>query len=200
MLFVSNKGTAYVPEEGQVTATFGPYLSKTNFGDIKSGIESSYESGVGVIAVGDISSSGGLELGFFYMPRTFLREQASKLLVEATNAMHLSMGYRRWLARYFSYSLSFYSSYSMGTVRTIYKDIPLESNVATSARDVTEYGLDGSLQGDLWSNNILAIVLQGRYSLSLTNKQGEESDQYGFLIALRYFVQSEKALEKRPRF
>jgi hypothetical protein len=198
LLFLTEQSLAYDPVEGQVTATFGPYYSKTNFAGVNSGINSSYLGGVGLIAVGDINQKGSLEIGMFYNPRMFFREQGTQLIAEKTQVMHISMGYRRWINLYFSTSLAFYSSYSMGAREIVYSDFPVGLEIDTSARDITEYGLDWSIQGDLWSHDKLAVVFESRYSLSVTSKHDEKSDQYGFLLGLRYLVQDEKKVESRP--
>ncbi len=198
LLFHTEKSFSYDPVEGQVTATLGPYYAKTNYAGINSDINSSYLGGIGLIAVGDINQNGSLEIGMFYVPQMFFREQGAQLLAEKTQVMHISMGYRRWINPYFSTSLSFFSSYSMGVPQVVYSDLPVGSEIDTSARDITEYGLDWSIQGDLWSYDKIAIIFEGRYSLSATSKPNEKSDQYGFLLGLRYLVQDEKKIEARP--
>ncbi len=198
LLFFSEKSLAYEPVEGQVNATLGPYYAKTNFAGVNSGINSSYLGGLGLIAVGDINPKGSLEIGMFYLPQVFFREQGTQLIAEKTQLMHISMGYRHWLNPYFSTSLAFYSSYSMGEPQTIYSEFPSGSEIDTSARDITEYGVDFSVQGDLWSHDKFAIIFEGRYSLALTSKQNEKSDQYGFMLGIRYLVQAEKKVESRP--
>lgn len=199
LLFLTGKSFAYDPEEGQVTATLGPYFNKTNFGNIDSTINSSYSSGVGLIALGDINPQGSLEIGMFYTPQMFFRKQETQLICEKTQIMHISMGYRRWINPYFSTSLAFYSAYTMGDPEIIYSDFPKGQEIDTSARDTTEYGIDWSVQGDLWSGDKLAMVFETRYSYSVTNKHDENSDQYGFLLGLRYLVQEEKKVVPRPR-
>jgi len=199
LLFLTGKSFAYDPVEGQVTATLGPYYSRTNYGGLGSDFNSSYRGGVGLIAVGDFNDHASLEISMFYMPQTFFREvDATQRIVEEIQVMHIGMGYRRWWSPYFSTSLAFYSSYSMGEPKTIYSDFPPGAAVDTSARDITEYGFDLSAQGDLWNQDRFGIVLEGRYSLALTNKTGEQSDQYGLMIGLRYMVQEEKQIIEPP--
>lgn len=181
-----------------MTATVGPYYSRTNYGGFSSDINSSFKGGMGLIAVGDFNDHASLEISMFYIPQTFFREDQTYRIAEKTQVMHIGMGYRRWLSPYLSTSLAFYSSYSMGVIDTIYTDVPVGVDVDTSARDITEYGLDLSLQGDLWNQDRLAVVLEGRYSLSLTSKRGEKSDQYGAMIGLRYMVQEEKQVIAPP--
>jgi hypothetical protein len=200
LLFLTGKSYAYDPVEGQVTATLGPYYSRTNYAGFNSDINSSFKGGTGLIAVGDFNDHASLEISMFYIPQTFFREFEGYRIAEKTQIMHIGMGYRRWLSPYLSTSLAFYSSYSMGVIDTIYTDVPVGVDVDTSARDITEYGLDLSLQGDLWSSehDKWAVVLEGRYSLSLTSKRGEKSDQYGGMIGLRYMVQEEKQVIAPP--
>ncbi len=198
MLFLTGKTFAYDPVEGQVTATLGPYYSRTNYAGFNSDTNSSFKSGVGLIAVGDFNSHSSLEISMFYFPQMFFRDSDGYRIAEKSQVIHIGMGYRRWLAAYFSTSLAFYSSYTMGEPETIYSSVPAGIYVDTSARDITEYGLDWSVQGDIWNQDRLAVVLEGRYSLSFTSKPGEKSDQYGALIGLRYMVQEEKRVIAPP--
>lgn len=181
-----------------MTATLGPYYARTNYAGFSSDINSSFKGGVGLIAVGDFNPHSSLEISMFYIPQTFFREVDSYRIAEKMQVMHIGMGYRRWLGSYLSTSLAFYSSYTMGERETIYTNVPPTMDVDTSARDITEYGIDWSVQGDLWNQDRLAVVLEARYSLSLTSKQGEKSDQYGAMIGLRYMVQEEKQVIAPP--
>jgi hypothetical protein len=198
LLFLPALSSAYDPVEGQVTATLGPYFSRTNYGHFESDINSSFQQGIGLIAVGDFNDHASLEISMFYMPQMFFRKIDDYLLAERTQLIHIGMGYRRWLSPYLSASLAFYSSYSMGSPEIIYSNVPANIDADTSARDITEYGFDFSLQGDLWSSDLLAVVLEGRYSASVTSKKDEKSDQYGVLIGLRYMVQEEKQVIAPP--
>lgn len=198
MLFLTGKSFAYDPVEGQVTATLGPIYTRTNYGGFNSEFNSSFKGGTGLVVLGDFNEHASLEISMFYMPQMFFREVDGLRIVEKTQLMHIGMGYRRWLSPYFSTSLAFYSSYSMGDPETIYTEFPATDKIDTSARDITEYGVDFALQGDLWSQDRLAVILEGRYSLSLTNKKGEKSDQYGAMLGLRYMVQEEKRVIAPP--
>lgn len=197
LLFFNLNCFAYEPEEGKVTATLGPFYSRTNYGGGNSGSNVAFLGGAGVVAVGDINKNGSLEVGMFYSPRVFFREHTDLLIAEKTQAMHISMGYRRWINSYFSTSLSFYSSYSMGDPVVIYSDFTSGTEIDTSARDVTEYGLDGSMQADLITYDKVTLIFSGRYSLSLTSKDNERADQFGFFLGLRFLVQEDKKIESR---
>ncbi|MNY64663.1 hypothetical protein D3C86_2018080 [compost metagenome] len=77
----------------------------------------------------------------------------------------------------------------MGDVEILHDNFPPGKQITTTARKTTETGLDWALQAELWSKNRFALVVEGRYSLSLTKEPGEHSDQYGFSLGVRYFVQ-----------
>ncbi len=197
-LISTSSSLAYTPEEGKVTATLGPYINRTNFQGDSSKDKSAYLGSYSLIAVGDISATGSLEIAMIYSPTMlFYREDAGKYLVEKTQVIHITMGYRWWLSSTFSTSLSFYSAYSIGSHSIVSSDFTPPDLIDTSARDITEYGFDGALQWEFWSNHLLAGVLEGRYSASVTSKKNENSDQYGVLIGLRYVVQEDKVVEKR---
>lgn len=188
---------AYIPKEGQVTATFGPYFSRTDYhGDDASANPSSYHSSLGLVALGDINARSSLEIAMLYTPVTYIRSQESLYLAEKTQVMHITMGWRYWFNPYFSGSLSFFSAYSMGDTSITYNALPAGETLNTSATDITEYGFDFALQGDLWHNEKFAVILETRYSLSVTNKRGESGNQYGALLGLRYLIQEGK--DKEP--
>lgn len=196
--FVSTS-LAYAPEEGKITTTLGPYINTTNFKASNTGAKPSYLGGYSLIAVGDISSVGSLEIAMIYLPAMlFERNVEEQYIVESTQVMHITLGYRWWLSPYLSTSLAFYSAYSIGEPTIVHSDFTPINAIGTSARDTTEYGFDGAVQGELWSNDTWAAIAEARYSYSVTSKHDERSDQYGVLIGLRYLVQSEKVVEKRP--
>lgn len=199
LLMLTEKTFAYIPREGQVTATLGPYFSRTDYhGDDAAANPSSYHSGVGLVAVGDINSRSSLEIALLYAPVLYIRSQDSLYLTEKTQMMHITMGWRYWFNPYFSGSLSFFSAYSMGNSTITYTALPPGQTLNTSATDVTEYGFDFALQGDLWHNEKFAVILETRYSLSVTNKRAESGNQYGALLGLRYLIQEGKDKEVPP--
>jgi hypothetical protein len=189
-LFNSAVSLAYVPKAGNVTATFGPQISQTISNGSRSGADNPLQNGYGLIALGDVNDYGALEIGTFYMPKIFIREAGGKFLSEKTQTMHITLGYRYWLAPSFSTSLTFYSAYSMGSYNTLHSDFPAgQTEKGTSAQDYTEYGFDLALQAEVWSSGRYGIVIDGRYSQSVTNKPSEDANHYAFLIGLRYLIQ-----------
>ncbi len=188
-LTLSSPTFAYSPSSGSVNAIFGPYAYKTNFGGSDSGVTSPYRGGYGLMAVGDVSDWGSLEIAMFDMHKLYVRQQSGLFVAEEKEVVHITMGYRWWLNHYLSTSLTFYSSYSLGDPRIIHSDFPIGAEIDTSARDTTEYGFDIALQSELWSYEKYAVVADARYSISVTNKENEKSDHYGLFVGVRYLVQ-----------
>jgi len=189
---------AYAPKEGNVTGTFGPYLFRTKFPGSTTGARSPETLGFGLVAVGDISERGSLEIGMFYMNKVFFREKDDKYVGEKTQIMHVTMGYRRWFSEFLSGSLAVYSAYPMGMTTLYHSDFAPGTEVETSARDKTSYGLELAIQNELWNYDRFAVVIDGRYAYSLSKKESEQSDHYGIMIGFRYFIQEKQKREKRP--
>lgn len=198
MLFIifvslSFRANAYRPSEGNVTAHLGPFIYKTDFKESKAPVSSPLLTGMGLIVNGDINDYSALEIGLFHMNKRFLREKDNKYLAEHTQVVHVTMGYKRWIARYVSTSLALYSAYPLGNTRVIYSDFEKADKMITSARDTTEYGLDFAIQAELWNGQKYDIIADARYSYSLTPRSREQADHYGLFIGLRQLVQ-----EKNP--
>lgn len=195
VLIIAGIAHAYTPKEGSVTGTFGPFLNKTNFTGSSSGAKASVLGGPGLVAVGDISDHSGLEVAMFYMPKMFFRDADGLFIAEKVQMLQVNMGYRRWLNPYFSTSLTFYSTYAIGDEEIVHSDFNPRNSVGTSARDRTEYGFDWALQGDLYSWDKSAIVLDLRYSMNVTPKKDEKADHYGVMLGYRYLLKEKKGKE-----
>ena len=188
-LVVTGPVHAHSPSEGKVTALFGPFLYKTNFEGGGADLQSPTLGGFGLIAEGDISKHGGLEIAMFYQHKLYFLRQTGNFIAEKAKIMYITMGYRHWFMAQFSAAAAFFSSYSMGDPNVIHGDFAPGFAPRTSAQDTTEYGFDFSLQWELWGNDKYAVVLDGRYSWSVTSKNHEDSDHYGALLGWRYQVQ-----------
>lgn len=180
---------AYTPKEGNVTATLAPYFYQTRFQGSDSGAQSPYLGGFGLIVLGDANDKGSLEIALLHTNKIYFREQGEKYIAEQVKLMQITMGYRWWLSHLWSASLTFTSSYPMGDSSIVHSDFAVGQEPTTSADDLTEYGLDISVQYDIWQNEKWAVISDFRYSLSVTNKPREYGDQQGILIGVRYLVQ-----------
>lgn len=186
----TDKSFAYEPQEGNVSAILGPFLYKTNFGHAKVGFESPERVGFGLTALGDLNRNGALEISIFTLTKAYLKEQATQYIVQNAELLHITMGYRYYINRKLSTSLTFFSGYALGNPETIYSEFTPTDSVDTSAKDNTEYGFDFAGQVELFSNKSIGLVLEGRYSLSLTPKEQEHADHFGVLLGVRYLISS----------
>ena len=193
---IAGSAQAYVPVEGNVSAVLAPTVTWTDYQSGRPGVETSYFGAMSLIAQGDISHRGALEISMIHMHKVFFVDRNGSFLGEQSEYIHISMGYRRWLTPYFSTALAFYSAYSMGEPQVVTSSLQPGSELTTSARDKTEYGFDLSLQGELYAKDRIAIVLDGRYSYSVTAKKHEHGNQYQAMLGLRYFIQEKTVMEK----
>lgn len=204
LLLTASVAAAYEPQEGKISATLGPYLLRTDFRGSETGATSPYLGGLGLIVTGDVNDRGSLEIGLFGMNKVYFRERAGAYLAEQTMLTHVTMGYRRWLSSLFSASLSIYSAYSMGQIQQVHSDFVPGTEPPTSAHDITEYGFDASFMTELWSREKASIVLDLRYSFSVTSKENEISNHTAALVGYRYLVQEKEekrdAPPEKPRF
>lgn len=180
---------AYTAKEGNVTATFAPYFYQTRFQPTDSGARSPILGGFGLIILGDAYEKGSLEIGLFQTDKVYLREQSGKYLEQQVKLLQVTMGYRWWLSKIWSASLTFSSSYPMGDPITIHNDFISGNKPTTSAEDLTEYGVDLSLQYEFWQRNRWGAISDIRYHHSFTSKTREYGDHQGILIGLRYLIQ-----------
>lgn len=180
---------AYTAKEGNVTATFAPYFYQTRFQPTDSGARSPILGGFGLIILGDAYEKGSLEIGLFQTNKVYLREQFGKYIAQQVNLVQITMGYRWWLGKIWSTSLTFSSSYPMGDAKTVHNDFAPGAKPTTSAEDLTEYGIDLSLQYEFWQKGRWGAVTDLRYHHSLTSKTREYGDHQGILVGLRYLIQ-----------
>lgn len=190
LLFVlSLKAFAYDPHEGNVTAIVGPFVSRTDYSGT-SGKRPPWFGDVGLIVQGDLNTNGALEIAMFHMQKTYIRRSDIYYVSEKTELMHITLGYRRWLSPLWSASLALSSAYPMEQRRIIYNDLPAnQTTLDTSASDTVDYGLDLSIQTELWNNDRFSVVSDIRYGLSVTEKQDENGSHYGILLGLKYLIQ-----------
>ncbi len=198
MLFAPQAVFAYSPKEGNVSATIGWFLHRTNFQDSGTGASAPLQGDVALIVNGDITDRGQLEIGMYHLNKQFFRDQGSLYVGEETEQIEITMGYRHWFNSWFSLGITFSSAYSMGSPRIIHNDFAPEPPIDTSARDTTEYGFHFSAQADLYTQDRFTAVLTAMYSLSVTGKPNEKADHYGGMIGLRYFIQ-EKMVVSKPK-
>ena len=183
----SNESAAHTPKEGDIRATAGPYFYRTRSSQTDL-VKNSPYLGAGLVAEGDVDYNGGVEIAILTQDKLYIAHEGDDTLAERITRLHITTGYRHWVTSFLSLGLAFYSSYSMGDAKVILDDRPSGQGLETSAREITEYGLDLSAQWEVITIHDVAIVVDGRYSLSVTRKIHENADLYGFLIGLKYLL------------
>lgn len=191
---IAFKSYAYIPKEGNVTASYGLFLYKTNFNGSDQLPQSPVLGDVGFMTNGDLTDKGSLEIGLFHMNKIFYRNLNTSYLAEKTELIHITLGYRGWLTEKSSWGLSFYGAYSIGEHQVLHSESNIDLLIDTSARDTVEYGLDFSFQQELWTKEKESVLADLRYSYSISNKENEKGDHYALFLAYRYTVQ-----EKNPQ-
>ncbi len=189
LLINTLSGNAYTPKSGNITGTFSPYWSKTDYPSSKTQNYSPLLTGFSLVANGDTGPWGSLEVAMIYAPRVYFREENNLAQLESIERVHITMGYRWWFSPYFSTSLGLFSSYSLGDPVVEFTQYAPGTAVDTSATDTTEYGLDLAVQSQLASYEKFDVVAEARYSYSLTSKENEKSNHYGLSIGIRYLFQ-----------
>ncbi len=180
---------SYDPKEGNVSATFGPFVHKTNYPGSTSGVISPWMGAPAMIVQGDFTDYSSLEIAFFHLNKVFIREEGGRYISEETQSLHTTFGYRYWYNPYLSFSGSLFTAYTMGEPKIVHSDFNPPDYIATSARDIVEYGIDFSIQQELMSFETINIVADLRYSFSVTNKISEYGDHYGLMIGVKYLIQ-----------
>jgi hypothetical protein len=198
MLVTPHAVLAYSPKEGNVSATLGWLVHRTNFQNSGTGASAPYQGDFALVVNGDITDRGQLEIGMYHLNKQYYRDLSSVYVGEETELIEITMGYRQWFTSWLSLGVGFSSAYSMGYPRIIHNDFAPSPAIDTSARDTTEYGFHFSLQSDVYTLDRFTLALTGLYSLSVTGKPNEKADHYGAMIGLRYFIQ-EKMVVPKPK-
>ncbi len=189
-----NLSLAHVASEGKVLASLGTLVNLSVDSPDVVGFRPLF--GGALTVEGDIGTSGGLEVALMLTENQYNMYLGDELLVERVNRMHIPLGYRWWFDSRFSFALSFFSAYRIGKVNDIARSANVNAAAKTSAHDTTEYGFDFSLLFDLWKNERYTVTLDTRYSLPVTDRSGEQAENYFVLLALKYEVQRKKQKAK----
>ncbi|MDZ4676719.1 MAG: hypothetical protein SGI74_04340 [Oligoflexia bacterium] len=187
ILIVGITSNAHQAHEGTVLGTIGPFFHQTHSLRSKNPAYSPPLAGIGFLAEGDLYDRGGIEIGLFYTHKTYQRSSGNAFMVEKVHKISVPIGYRHWLSDIFSMGFFFNSMFSNGEPQTIYNDIA--TGEITSAREMVESGIEYSIQWEVWTNEKIATILDGRYCYSLSTKPNEDAHQYGILFGVKYMIQ-----------
>lgn len=188
--FLESAAFAHSPQGGDIWASTGPFLQQTQAP--KDTEHNEPRLGWGVIAQGDVDANGGVEIGLIYTDKTYILSHNQDLLTQRMKRMYVTTGYRHWFFAPISAALAVFSSYSMGDVKTLVETDPTNEDLKTTAETITEYGLDVSLQWEVFAGDAVAVVADARYSKSLSAKKDEKADQVGAMLAFKYLIPKPK--------
>ncbi len=186
-IFVSG-AYGHVPAEGKIFGSFGLNIHQVSSVKVQDSQSSPAAIDFGILGEGDVSNTGGIEFGIFYSSKTYQRAYGDTHLAERIHKLSVPIGYRYWIIPALSAGIAFDASYSMGEAQVIFNNAPVGSD-PTSARSITEYGVDFSTQWEAWSQERFGILFDARYFYSLTAKSGEDANQFSVLIGLKYMIQ-----------
>jgi hypothetical protein len=198
LLLSSTLCFAHKPEEGKVLGTVGTVIHQTHAIHSQDQTNSPFLAGVGLLAEGDLGPKGGVEVGLFYIFKTYQRTFGNSLIVTRVHKVDVPVGYRFWITDKFSVAPEISSLFSVGNPQIIYNSV-LSGDQSTSATALTEYAADLSVQWEAWTNNKFSFILDGRYSYSLSANQNEDANQYSIFFAIKYLVQEKPADKSEPK-
>ncbi|MBX3022919.1 MAG: hypothetical protein KF799_14690 [Bdellovibrionales bacterium] len=186
LLFTASlKVAAHEPKDGDIRAMFGGFTYRTMTPQ-----PAAIHLDPALAVEADVSKHGGVEVSMFYLRNAFYLRRYGDVLAEQIKRVYIATGYRHWFTPKFSTALAFASSYTIGNYKVLKDSYGNTARPDTSAHDITEYGLDLSVQYEPWSWERFAVVVDGRYGWSLTPKKKEDAHHMGVLIAIKYFIQS----------
>lgn len=178
----------YSPSKGQITATFGPCLVQP-YWPYPPGDLAPWSGGVSLIVNGDLNAQDSLEIGLANYHKLYLINLDDGPISEKTEVLHITMGYRHWLANFISVSASLYTDYPHGEVQLQHAQSNPTASTETSAHRNVNYGIDLSAQAELTRWSTSSLILDARYSRALTKKANEFADNYNMMIGLKYIIQ-----------
>jgi hypothetical protein len=188
-LAVSSATFAHEAEEGKIYGTFGPFFYHTQSIYAPDGPYTPFPPvGGGLLAEGDINSTGGFELGLFYYRKSYDRAFGNALVVSKRDKLEIPMGYRYWINPSFSAAVEFSTSFSIGDPEIVYSNV-VSGDQNTLANTLSEYDVDLSVQWEAWTYDRFSVVIDGRYAYALNANLGEDANEFGILFGLKYLIQ-----------
>lgn len=173
---ITNKTYGYSPDIGQVSASTGPFLFRSDKGLSNDNFYPNARLGYSIIAEAIFAKNSGLEIGLFYLDKSYLRDDGTNFLIQRTTRMYITTGYRYWWSSFFSSSLGIFSSFTMGDADSIQSSPLLPEGFVTSAETITNYGLDLSARFEYEIDKFNGLNLDLRYSYSWTKLSSELTD------------------------
>jgi len=190
LLLLSTPAYSYEPSEGNLNAGIAYFLSQNQLRNTDYKRTNPTFGGIALIVEGDLNSKSNLELDLEYFQKNYVRKINSQFVSEKTEVLNVNMGYRYWLFKPMSLGLGLSSLYSIGEPTVLYSELPAGSQLDTSASSIVKYGLELSVQFELFKNDKYTILLDNRYNYSLSNKDGESADHMTNMLIYKKLIQT----------
>ena len=198
--FLNSTALAYQPSEGQISIITGPIIYQTHQTLNSDLFKAPARGGLGLLVLGDVNDHAAVEVELLLMRKNYYRRDQNFYASEETDTAHIALGYRRYFSSYFSGALDFYSAYAAGDPATNYNDSNPAQPLDTSAHDMTEYGFEASLMGEIFTiSDKWAVITDLRYAKSLTSKSEENGDHFSFMLGIRYLLQEKTPSDNLPQ-
>jgi hypothetical protein len=184
----STVSVAHQPHEGSVYGTVGPFAYQTHAIYSKNTDYDPFLLGLAVFGEADLNEHGGVEIGLFYTFKTYQRVWDNSFVSARVHKFDVPAGYRHWFTPAFSAALSLSSLFTIGDTQVQYNGLK-SGNQGTLANAIIDYAINVSLQWEAWSRGAFTVLLDGRYDFSISTNVGEDANQYGLLVGLKYLIQ-----------
>ena len=190
LLLLAIKASAYEPSEGNLNAGLGYFISQNQLRGSEYNKTNPTFGGIALIIEGDLNSKSNLELNLQYFQKNYVRKTITDYVSEKTEVLNVNMGYRYWLFKPISAGLGLSSLYSIGEPTVIYGKSVSNMQLDTSASSIVKYGLEFSLQFEIYNSQSYTLLIDNRYNYSLSNKDGESADHMTNMLIYKKLIQS----------
>lgn len=145
------------------------------------------KNNVGVFLGGEYLLKGAfsVELNMIAANWQYTRQVESDLVTQLSTRLHFPILLRWNFWKYFSVGLGGFASYRLGDIKNL-NMVPESTERPTSANNYGNHGLEGSLRLILpLARTKTALLLDFRYSQSLTAQKREQAGWQSFILGLR---------------
>jgi hypothetical protein len=188
LLALNSPVYAYLPTEGNVN--FGYLLNtyKTQVAHANAIDTSQSMLGAGIVATGDLSDRASIEISIAHLTKIFYREAGGSHLSEKARLIEVGIGWRRWSFEHVNFGLKLGSGYPFGDYRVVHRDSGLDPGIGTTAREVSHYNGELSVQFEVWSKQRSSFFIDLYYSHGLSAKTGEDASHAGATLTYKSLV------------
>jgi len=150
----------------------------------------------GLIVFGQFLPHQFLQIGVYTDFEKYRVLQDSETIIEGSNRLSFSTGYRYSLHRFWASSLSLVSSYSMGNTRSLQGNRDIAT---TTASDAASHGAELSIQYLPNGLNHIQPSIEVIYSHFFTENSNEQADHLGVFISFVFLFQEGLTNQQREK-